>query len=289
LSDSKTSTHNTSPAATKVSDPIFIHSALDDYGLTPQQFRVVCHVARRGVCYGAAKGIGAVCKMHRDTVFACLMFLTKCGILKQQKRPGETTVYSVAPLSEWHPSETKGRVNPSETKGRPHRKRRDTGCRKVRDTHPSETKGHKGNPPEVTPPKAIHQGGSSPPVSLRMFPGEVSREIKDLKEEIRRTKTRHQPLGLPEAERAALHGMYERLRSLETVKYGAPRTANGAAIPTTTTEPLSPGTDMALRDLEKLKATQNPDTGAVDWGEAYRAVESAPAPKGRTVRRTLKL
>jgi hypothetical protein len=131
----------------KKSNLSFIHSSLDDYGLLPSQFRIYCHIARRGECYSSAPNIARHCRMNRDTVWAALKFLSGKKLIHGEPRQGRPTLYTVTPVSTWNPAENEGyKVTPISF------------------------------PSEVSPNK----GGSSPP----MFAGERNREIKDLKAEI---------------------------------------------------------------------------------------------------------
>ena len=92
----------------------FITAPLDDYGLTPGQFRVFCHVVRRGDCYATVTTIATVCRMHRDSVWDALRFLTDRGLLIRCGRAGQTTQFKAAPVSDWLPP-----IDPAESEGRP--------------------------------------------------------------------------------------------------------------------------------------------------------------------------
>jgi hypothetical protein len=103
---------------------IFVHSKLDEMGLSPAQFRVFCHIARRGECFACLESIANVCRLHPDTVAACLKFLVASGMVARTTRPGLSSVYTICPMSNWAPPrnegapETKGYRSP-ETKGYP--------------------------------------------------------------------------------------------------------------------------------------------------------------------------
>lgn len=112
---------------------IFIHSSLDDAGLTTEQFRVFAHVARRassGDCWEGQSSMAKVCRIHEDTLVKCLAELEGRCMLSRQPRPGLTTIWRILPPAKWllaknsgngshaHPPETKGGVfitNPPET------------------------------------------------------------------------------------------------------------------------------------------------------------------------------
>jgi hypothetical protein len=101
---------STAPSSTRADSndlaPVFIHSRLDDYGLSPAEFRVYCHMARRGgrdYAFPAINKIARVCRLHPQTVRQALHFLVKQGLLIRQERPGRTTLYRITPLSAWCP------------------------------------------------------------------------------------------------------------------------------------------------------------------------------------------
>lgn len=87
--------------------PIFIHSELDDYGLTLVEFRVYARLARR--C-GDSEAWESVPNMARDfgvndrTVQRALKLLILARLVSATLRPGHTTVYKLLPLREWVPS-----------------------------------------------------------------------------------------------------------------------------------------------------------------------------------------
>ncbi len=84
----------------------FIPVWLDDYGLTPAEFRVYCHVVRRagknGTCWESVPRIGKACRLSRNLTMAALHALTKVHrLLIRNKRVGETDEYTLAPSSDW--------------------------------------------------------------------------------------------------------------------------------------------------------------------------------------------
>jgi hypothetical protein len=147
----------------------FIHGDLDDRGLTAPQFRVYGHIARRGTCYASAKTIAEHCRLSRNTVWNCLNELCAQGMLKREQRQGQATVFKLAPISDWHPAQTIGRVangNPAQTKARGRRKVRHGGQRKQLSDHPAQTIGHKVDPIEVDPTE-VNSGKPAAPFSLK--------------------------------------------------------------------------------------------------------------------------
>ena len=84
----------------------FIPVWLDDYGLTPAEFRVYCHVVRRagknGICWESVPRIGKACRLSRNLTMAALHALTEVHrLLIRNKRVGETDEYTLAPSSGW--------------------------------------------------------------------------------------------------------------------------------------------------------------------------------------------
>jgi hypothetical protein len=69
------------------------------------------------------------------------------NMIAKEKRPGSTTVYVLMPVSAWKPSEFRGQVIVA------HRNTGDTCSRNTGDNYPSEFRGHKVTPIEVTPNK----------------------------------------------------------------------------------------------------------------------------------------
>lgn len=136
---------------------VFIHSRLDDYGLTPQQFRVYAHLARRagnGTAWPAVATIAGVCKLHHQTVREALRVLVKHRLVSREPRPGTTPIYRITPAAAWHPL-TRITGHPSES-DTPPSVSEDTPTKR-RQGHPYETKEGEGNPLEGDPKKeGIH-------------------------------------------------------------------------------------------------------------------------------------
>lgn len=90
---------------------LFVHSALDEYGLNLYEFRILAHVARReGKTRGcdAAQGkMAKVCGMSQRMVLEVLAVLCDAQILRKEKTDGRrTNTYRLNPASKWKdPSE----------------------------------------------------------------------------------------------------------------------------------------------------------------------------------------
>ena len=93
----------------------FIPAALDDAGLTPAQFRVLCRISRRGICNEAVPNIAAGCGLCENTVWRALKDLLALQMIARESRHGQTSFYSVAPLESWK--------QPAPSNGVPQKKR----------------------------------------------------------------------------------------------------------------------------------------------------------------------
>lgn len=132
----------------------FIPSKLDDAGLTPAQFRIVCRVSRRGSCHESIPNIAKGCRLAITTVKTVLPFLVSRRVLSKEKRPGQTSIYKINPPGEWeieprpnkHPAQKTPRVGkqpPPQTKGNP--------------SNLDQTATHKGNPYKAIPLRGVPQ------------------------------------------------------------------------------------------------------------------------------------
>jgi len=125
----------------------FIPGEIDDLGLTPQEFRVLGHVARRAgqnsVCYAGVATMAKTCRIHPDTIRKALKFLVGRGLIFARMRQGRTTEYF------FHPPEKKGGVANTP------RKPKEENPPKPRENHPPESKGDKGIPIKGSPLKAF--------------------------------------------------------------------------------------------------------------------------------------
>jgi len=93
---------------------IFVHSSIDDAGLTPQEFRVYCHIARRagrGEAFPGIPSIAKTCRLEDRSVRSALKSLNERGMLKRRDRTGMSSVFALTLPSEW------GEPLPSGTRG----------------------------------------------------------------------------------------------------------------------------------------------------------------------------
>ena len=103
----------TSPAAPEIIQDtaefnvVFVHSALDDLGLTPSEFRVYCHLARRagsGVAWPSVNSMARTCRLSPKTVRSALKSLTAQHLLTREEKAGSPTRYRITRPSEWRPN-----------------------------------------------------------------------------------------------------------------------------------------------------------------------------------------
>ena len=95
---------------------IWVHSALDDLGLTPAEFRVYAHLSRRagnGVAWPAIASIARVCRLSRKTVIAAFNNLERRGLLQIERGGGAATNhYRLIQIGNW-PKPARKQCNPS--------------------------------------------------------------------------------------------------------------------------------------------------------------------------------
>ena len=70
----------------------FIPAWLDDFGLTPIQFRVYCHICRRDPCFASLDAIAKTCKIYRRTAQRAIKDLLALKLVEKQFRFGSTSV-----------------------------------------------------------------------------------------------------------------------------------------------------------------------------------------------------
>lgn len=95
---------------------IFIHSELDDAGLTPAEFRVYAHIARRAGSDGAYPGIDSmaeVCRLAKATVIDAVRMLESRKMIFVKREEGQRNRYHLTRQSAWQPA------TPVQTEERP--------------------------------------------------------------------------------------------------------------------------------------------------------------------------
>jgi hypothetical protein len=160
---------------------LFVHSAVDDAGLSPQEARVLMHIARRGDCYSGVKEMARVCRMNKQTVFGCLRRLTARSLIVKETRRGKPHLYRVAPISAW----VDRKEGLTESRGQP--ADRDATRPKAGVRGLTESRGHKGNPLEGDPMK----GETAPrfePLSPKLYRRELEAMLVGAKAQVKQIK-----------------------------------------------------------------------------------------------------
>lgn len=180
----------------------FIHSSLDEAGLSPVEFRVFAHVLRRagkdGFCYAGVTSMAAVCRVNLKTARRALSKLADYGMVTSDVRPGQATVHKPTtpetwrlPLPKQYPSQTDTGVS-----------KREEGAPNPIPGHPSQTDTappSQTDTPEVYPPKFLPEvsplkaGGSAPSFGKgkegkKLFPKEYDNLIAGAWAEIKRLR-----------------------------------------------------------------------------------------------------
>ena len=82
-----------------------IPSFLDDFGLTPAQFRIYGRIARRvgkgGYCSESAQNMAIHCRMNLKTVRSAIKFLESHQLILVERRPGKSPHIALTHSSKW--------------------------------------------------------------------------------------------------------------------------------------------------------------------------------------------
>jgi hypothetical protein len=85
--------------------PIFVHSALDDYGLTPIEFRAYGRIARRagdlGACWESVPNMARDLGVSGRTLRRSLRVLANACLVIETERDGETTERRITLPGQW--------------------------------------------------------------------------------------------------------------------------------------------------------------------------------------------
>ena len=85
-------------------DPTFIHSRVDDLGLTMAEFRVYCHLKRRtnhGTAWPGIDSMARVCRMHKMTAVKAIHGLEERKMVVVTRVEGEGNRYRLTKPSRW--------------------------------------------------------------------------------------------------------------------------------------------------------------------------------------------
>lgn len=94
--------------ATRLLDFGSILDHLDNFGLTPIEFRIYCHLlrsARDGIVSESSESIAKVCKLTRITVLRVVVQLEKMGMIVCDRAVGKKTVFHLQPPIQWQRSQ----------------------------------------------------------------------------------------------------------------------------------------------------------------------------------------
>ena len=132
-----------------------IPSYLDDWGLSPSEFRVYAHIARRagmgGECWEGTHGMARVCRMNRKTVAAAIARLEKLHIIKVTRRDGKTSQIVLTNSSDWkpYPKQTLPKTDPTQNRPYPN---------EAQVPYPNEAQVPYPNEAQVPYPNEAHEG-----------------------------------------------------------------------------------------------------------------------------------
>jgi hypothetical protein len=96
-----------------------IHGDLDDSLLTPEGFRIYCHIARRGDCWAEVETIARMCGIGVKIVREEIQHLEGLQMILVERRPGRTNLLRIAPRSAWrfNPDPLPNRVGVKKERG----------------------------------------------------------------------------------------------------------------------------------------------------------------------------
>jgi hypothetical protein len=144
-----------------MSDFLFVHSSVDDAGLKPLPFRLLCHLSRRagkdGLIYPSLASMVKTCGVKIKAIRKALQELERMRVITTEFRNGGTPLRRIQPVSKW-------KIDPY-LKSTPPQKRegseKGNGGHPKRDWIPLPKKGTQRYSPEGDPIK------SSPPIPPR--------------------------------------------------------------------------------------------------------------------------
>src|SRR6266436_7371835 len=84
---------------------IFVPRELDDAGLSPVEFRVYAHLARRanktGRAWPGIDSMAKLCDVTQRTIIRAIDTLETRGMLQVRRKPGELNLYILTKQSSW--------------------------------------------------------------------------------------------------------------------------------------------------------------------------------------------
>lgn len=132
---------NTSSPTSRKQSPWFITAELDDFGverdknkvvsslLPPYEFRLLCHIVRRGSCWESIPNMAKHCRMSKDRAWQAVRRLVELRLItKIEGKNGRSNTY-MANTPTHQGNGTGSKHNPSG--------KRDAHPPRIRDTYPS--------------------------------------------------------------------------------------------------------------------------------------------------------
>lgn len=102
-----TSTSSSVAISDERDDGAFIPSFLDDFGLSPFEFRLYSHIARRaggqGQCWEGIDKMAKICRMERKTAYKAFQFLEDHRMVRVERKKGATSHITLTNRSSWIP------------------------------------------------------------------------------------------------------------------------------------------------------------------------------------------
>lgn len=161
----------------KIFDAIFISAKLDDYGLTADEFRVLCRIARRGDCTEGVKGMAEGCLLSERQVRYARRVLLACGFISEETRIGYTSILRCCVPAKWASPDAyktiREEIRKGDTEKRPQHKEEEAETTPATDAglHPMQGVLHtvqggtahgaaKGTPIKVLPKGNLEPNGS---------------------------------------------------------------------------------------------------------------------------------
>ncbi|WP_082505654.1 helix-turn-helix domain-containing protein [Deinococcus sp. Leaf326] len=244
---------------------LFVHSALDDYPLTPEEFRLYAHLARRassGAAYPSRASMASACRMHEDTVGVALKNLLAFKMLDAHERKGKTTLYTLTQASKWVKPQVVEALHVQQAQigaaRRADRKARKAAAAAAAPVDPPETKGgvEQSTPPERRVGYPPETKGYHPPETKGDEGNPLRRSIKGGVLDVTGDPREGGPLSTPVAEpRSATHS--------SSTDSAAPKTSTHEAGPLGT---IVGAALASVAPVPQVKASQ-PDGAAVAAGQ----------------------
>jgi hypothetical protein len=154
---------------------LFVHSDIDDFGLSPAEFRVYAHIARRAgqsSCWPGIDSIATTCRLHTETVVKAIKALEVNGLLEVIRKTGVSNVYRLTKRSQWKEQPPLAIFDHPEKRERTPRKSANATPRKSANESTSI---------EVHPTKVIHtpSGGDNEQAEAiyRVYPKKVGKPV----------------------------------------------------------------------------------------------------------------